>query len=323
MCDIFSINNPKEFENTCLDTFRYQYEHIVIYREFVDLIGVDSKEIQHINQIPFLPISFFKTHRIISDEKDAEIIFSSSGSSGMPASQHLVSDSDLYRKSFTRGFEYFYRSSANYCFLALLPSYLERQGSSLIFMMDYFIQQSRFAQSGFYLNELNELASVLKSNAKIKIPTILLGVSYALLDLAELYPMDLSQVIVMETGGMKGNRPEISKEKLHTILCNAFNLQVVHSEYGMTELLSQAYSKGNGRFFAPPWMKVRIRDLYDPLAYFDSGKTGGMNIIDLANQYSCSFIQTDDLGKLNEDGSFQVLGRLEASGLRGCNLLVQ
>jgi len=321
--DIFNINNYQEFEDTSIETFRFQYEHTTIYREYVDLIGVDLKEVRHLNQIPFLPISFFKTHRIICDEKEAEIVFRSSGTSGMSASRHPVTDTDLYQKSFTRGFELFYKSPVNYCFLALLPSYLERQGSSLIFMMDDFIQKSKFSQSGFYLNELDELAAVLIANTKAEIPTILLGVSYALLDLAELHPIDLSQVIVMETGGMKGNRPEISKEKLHTILCNAFNLQEVHSEYGMTELLSQAYSKGNGRFLTPPWMRVRIRDPYNPLAYFGSGKAGGINIIDLANQYSCSFIQTDDLGKLNEDGSFQVLGRLETSDIRGCNLLVQ
>ncbi|MCK5820281.1 MAG: acyltransferase [Bacteroidales bacterium] len=322
-CKALSISNSNEFENACIETFRFQYKHTAIYREYVDLLGVNIKGVKHFNQIPFLPISFFKTQQVINDEKDAEIVFHSSGTTGMSASRHLVADIELYRRSFTRGFEFFYGSPGDYCFLALLPSYLERQGSSLIFMMDDLIKMSGFSQSGFYLNNLKELSSVLVANTKSSIPTILLGVSYALLDLAELHPMDLSGVIVMETGGMKGKRPEISKDKLHTILCNAFNLREVHSEYGMTELLSQAYSQAHGRFLTPPWMKIRIRDPYDPLAYFGSGKAGGINIIDLANKYSCSFIQTEDLGKLNEDGSFQVLGRLEASDIRGCNLLLQ
>lgn len=321
--DIFNINNPREFENISIETFRFQYKHVAIYREYVDLTGTDPDEVQHLSQIPFLPVSFFKTHRIIPDGKDADLTLTSSGTSGMSASQHLVCDSRLYRTSITKGFEHFYKSPLNYCFLALLPSSLERQGSSLVFMMDDFINQSKFPQSGFYLDDLDKLASVLKLNIQKKIPSILLGVSYALLDFAELFPMDLSRITVMETGGMKGKRPEISKEELHTILCNAFSLNVVHSEYGMTELLSQAYSKGNGKFFTPPWMEILIRDPYDPLSYFEAGKTGGINIIDLANQYSCSFIQTDDLGKLNIDGSFQVLGRFETSDIRGCNLLVQ
>jgi hypothetical protein len=216
-----------------------------------------------------------------------------------------------------------YGPPENYCFLALLPSYLQREGSSLIYMLEKFIEISSFRQSGFYLNEFHELSKVLGENQKKGIPTILLGVSYALLDLAEEYPQNLSSIIIMETGGMKGNRPEMLKTQMHQIIGSAFDVDKVHSEYGMTELLSQAYSKGNGQFNTPPWMKIQIRDIYDPLTTLPSGKTGGVNIIDLANIHSCSFIQTDDLGRINEDGSFEILGRLSASDVRGCNLLIQ
>lgn len=321
--EIFNISNHDEFDKACIETFRYQYNHSNVYRQYVDLMGVEPDQLTYIDQIPFLPISFFKTHKIISNKKEAEISFSSSGTSGMSYSHHLVADLNLYKESFTRGFEHFYGSPGKYCFLALLPSYLERSGSSLIFMMNDLINRSNYSESGFYLNELKELASLLKILMQKNISTILLGVSYALLDLAESYPMDLNPVIVMETGGMKGNRKEISKEQLHTKICNAFNLQSVHSEYGMTELLSQAYSNGQGKFKTPPWMRILIRDPYDPLSYLKNGKTGGINIIDLANKYSCAFIQTDDLGKQNSNNTFEVQGRLEASDLRGCNLLVQ
>lgn len=321
--DIFNISNPDEFHNACIETFLFQYEHSPVYRQYIDLMEVGPDQVNDINQIPFLPISFFKTHQIISRNKDAQITFSSSGTSGMSFSRHFVADKSLYLKSFNKGFEHFYGSPEDYCFLALLPSYFERSGSSLIYMMDDLINRSRYSESGFYLNELKELSSALESLKKNKTPTILFGVSYALLDLAEAFPMDLSQIIVMETGGMKGNRPEISKGQLHKKLYNSFNIQEVHSEYGMTELLSQAYSSGNGKFKTPPWMRILIRDPYDPLSYMKNGKTGGINIIDLANKYSCAFIQTDDLGRKHPDNSFEIQGRYDSSDLRGCNLLVQ
>ncbi len=321
--DIFHICNPKSFENNCLETFRYQYDNTEVYGQYVDLIGVNPNAVQRIEQIPFLPISCFKTHKIISKPHEPQTIFSSSGTSGMTASRHFVADISLYKKSYIKGFKHFYGSPSDYCILALLPSYLEREGSSLIYMVDDLIKQSKYPQSGFYLDEFDQLASVLSAVNEQNIPCILLGVSYALLDLADLYPMDLCKTIIMETGGMKGNRPELSKNQLHQALCEAFNSNKIHSEYGMTELLSQAYSKGDGLFSCPPWMQVRIRDPYDPFSNLEPGRAGGINIIDLANQHACAFIQTDDLGELNQDGYFKVLGRMEASEIRGCNLLIQ
>jgi len=313
--NIFNINSLSDFDKALKRTFDYQYQNISIYQQYVDLIKQD--------EIPFLPISFFKTHQIIDDKQKPEITFSSSGTTGTSQSFHHVADLNVYQQSFMTSFEQFYGSPENYCILALLPSYLEREGSSLILMADELISKSLNQSSGFYLNEYQQLSQILRTNQSNKIPTILLGVSYALLDLAEQFPQDLSSVIIMETGGMKGNRPEILKSQLHQELCNAFRVNTIHSEYGMTELLSQAYSKGDGLFFTPPWMKIQIRDIYDPFREVETGKTGGINIIDLANYYSCSFIQTDDLGKINPDGSFEILGRLNASDIRGCNLLIQ
>lgn len=315
IANIFNINSQTDFDKACKRAFDYQYQNISIYQQYVDLIKQDG--------IPFLPISFFKTHKIIADNQTPEISFSSSGTSGMSQSIHPVADLKVYQHSFMTSFKQFYGSPENYSILALLPSYLEREGSSLILMADELISKSKNQSSGFYLDEYQLLSEVLRTNQSNKIPTILLGVSYALLDLAEQFPQNLSSVIIMETGGMKGNRPEILKSQLHQELCNAFHVNTIHSEYGMTELLSQAYSKGNGKFFTPPWMKIQIRDIYDPFREVETGKTGGINIIDLANYYSCSFIQTDDLGKINPDGSFEILGRLNASDIRGCNLLVQ
>jgi phenylacetate-coenzyme A ligase PaaK-like adenylate-forming protein len=312
---IFNIRDSSDFEQECKRIFDYQYNNLELYHDYVDMLGI--------NEIPFLPISFFKSHSIISAGLNPQITFLSSGTTGDSQSRHMVADLSIYKTSFLKSFAQFYGSAKDYCFLALLPSYLEREGSSLIYMVQELITQSKYPTSGFYLDELLALSDILRQNHIQKIPTILFGVSYALLDLAEKYPQSLPNLIIMETGGMKGNRPEIPKKELHKIIQLAFNVNHVHSEYGMTELLSQAYSNGFGKFTSPPWMKVVIRDIYDPFRQLPPGKTGGINIIDLANIYSCSFIQTDDLGRINEDGTFEVLGRLNASDLRGCNLLIQ
>lgn len=321
--DVFTIDKPKDFARECVRTFRYQYENNPVYHEFVNLIGIQPEQVNHPDAIPFLPISFFKTHSVWCGTGNPEITFTSSGTSGMKVSQHPVASLALYEKSFYEGFKFFYGNPEKYCLLALLPSYLERQGSSLVYMANKLIQLSSYAQSGFYLHNLDQLSETLAKCQKDKTPTILLGVSYALLDLADQYPQDLSSIIIMETGGMKGNRPEIPKLEMHRILSQAFQVPTVHSEYGMTELLSQAYSTGQGSFNTPPWMQLRIRDPYNPLAQQTIGKPGGINIIDLANLHSCSFIQTDDLGKQTPNGSTQIMGRLKSSQIRGCNLLIQ
>ncbi len=317
---IYDIQNQSDFELLALDIFKYQYEYNLVYNQYCSFLNIDSSKVTSIKQIPFLPISIFKTHKVTTETYNPEAIFTSSGTSGMEQSQHLVKSLSLYRESFMKTFEKFYGSPTEYIILGLLPSYLERKGSSLIDMVNQLISSSKQKQSGFYLNNLDELATFLKSytgNKKI----LLIGVSYALLDLAENYDLDLSNYIVMETGGMKGKRSEMTKQQLHHTLNSAFNTRTIHSEYGMTELLSQAYAKSDGLFLCPPWMKVLIREYNDPFVFTEK-KTGGINIIDLANLSSCSFIATDDLGKINGD-YFEVLGRFDFSDLRGCNLLVQ
>ena len=311
------------FRELALSTYFDQYRCNEVYRKYVELLGIRVSDIQEISDIPFLPIKYFKTHKILCSEQKAQIIFKSSGTSGQEQSQHFVSDLDVYRESYIKGFEYFYGNSVNYRFLALLPDYLEREGSSLVFMMDDLIRRSQYADSDFYLRNLDALLDVLIRNEKDKIPTILFGVSYALLDLAEVITKPIRELIIMETGGMKGKRPEIPKPAFHQILKKAFGVKEIHSEYGMTELLSQAYSQGDGKFRTPPWMKVIIRDLYDPFRPMPAGRTGGINVIDLANKNSVSFIETQDLGRINSDGTFEVLGRINQSDIRGCNLLLQ
>ena len=319
---IFQIKNTLQFENLALKIFRFQSENIPVYSQYIKYLGIDTNNIKHINEIPFLPIDFFKTHKIISDNSKHEQIFTSSGTTGLTTSKHYISDISLYEKSFRKGFNFFYGDITDYCVLALLPSYLEREGSSLIYMAEDMIKQSKHPDSGFYLHNIDELAEKLISLSKSKQKTILLGVTYALLDLAEKYKFNLNNTIIMETGGMKGKRKEIIREKLHKILTTRLGVNSIHSEYGMTELLSQAYSKGNGIFLTPPWMKIFIRDTYDPLSLIETGKSGGINIIDLANINSCSFIETKDLGKIHKEGDFEVLGRFDNSDIRGCNLLV-
>lgn len=319
---VFSISNEDEFKNICLDVFHYQYENNPVYRAFTELQKINPHSVDSIDKIPFLPIGFFKTQRVSTSETE-EIIFTSSGTGQSGNSKHYVQDLNLYRKSFLKGFNHFFGDAKNYRFFALLPGYIERDGSSLIFMVKELMDQSADPANGFYLDNVETLLLHLKEAQQSRTPFILLGVSFALLDLAEKYSCNLSGGIIMETGGMKGRRKELVREELHHILKKSFSTSSIYSEYGMTELLSQGYSKRDGLFFCPPWMRILIRDTNDPLSYLPSGKTGGINVIDLANIYSCSFIATQDLGKLHADGSFEVLGRFDNSDIRGCNLMIE
>ena len=319
--EIFDIKNDSDFEELALSIFDYQMESNSIYAPYAALI-LKGKAPNNIFEIPFLPISFFKTEQIICQGRAVEEVFLSSGTSG-DQSKHLVSDISLYRESYLKAFELFYGDITQYCILSLLPNYREREGSSLIYMVDDLISKSKHEQSGFYLNDYESLSKRLQKLEKEGQKTILFGVSYALLDLAEQFPQKLEHTIIIETGGTKGKRKEMLKEELHQNLKAAFSLEVIHSEYGMSELLSQSYSNGEGIFKSPPWKKVLIRDTNDPLSIIGDNKTGGINIIDLANIYSCPFIATQDLGKTFDDGTFTVLGRFDNSDLRGCNLLLQ
>ncbi|MGB0805944.1 MAG: acyl transferase [Salibacteraceae bacterium] len=320
--EALNIQTSVAFEKQALNTFLYQYNSVPIYREFVDLLGVDPKSVKNLEDIPFLPISLFKSHQIISNNLSPDIVFKSSGTTGMERSQHLVHSLEVYVKSFQEGFKHFYGDVTNYTILALLPSYLEQGESSLVCMVDRLIKDSHNPDSGFYLNNYSELIEKLTNLDETGKKTILLGVSYALLDLIEIQKFNLNHTIIMETGGMKGRRKEMVKEELHQVLMNGFGVSEIHSEYGMTELLSQGYSKGNGIFETPPWMKIVIRDATDPLTLLGSNQTGGINVIDLSNFYSCSFIATQDLGKTLTDTSFSVLGRFDHTDVRGCNLLL-
>ncbi|MCF6308842.1 MAG: acyl transferase [Flavobacteriaceae bacterium] len=319
--NIFTITSSEKFETIAVEVFQYQYKNVKVYREFCDLLNVIPSEIKRIEDIPFLPIQFFKSHQILAKNLSSEIIFTSSGTTGSITSKHYVSDLQLYKKSFTEAFKIQFENIEDYTILALLPSYLEREGSSLVYMVDELIKQSKNPNSGFYLNNTSALIEKLDFLEKTNQKTILLGVSYALLDLIEVKRFRLKNTIIMETGGMKGRRKEMIKEELHTILKQGFGVSKIYSEYGMTELLSQAYSKGNGIFTCPPWMKILTRDTEDSLSIIKN-KTGGINVIDLANIYSCSFIATQDLGKVYTNGSFEVIGRFDDSDIRGCNLMV-
>ncbi len=314
-----------DFGVLVLNVFRFQYEHNKIYRDYVDAIGIDPETVKSVYDIPFLPIGFFKTHRVVTTDFEPQMIFESSGTTGNIPSRHLVRSLDLYQKSFTKGFERFYGSPRDYCIIGLLPSYLERQHSSLVWMVDHLIEESGHEKSGFYLNEFEKLAGTLQRLEAEGQKTLLIGVTFALLDFAEAFPMPLRHTVVMETGGMKGRREEIIREEVHERLKVAFGLDAVHSEYGMSELLSQAYSPGGGIFRTPPWMRVLVRDESDPLGLIrvppGSSARGALNIIDLANIWSCSFLATEDLGIVYGDGSFRVQGRLDASEWRGCSML--
>ena len=320
--DIFTITSNKEFEKIALKIFRFQYENNLVYKTFCDYLKVEKTSVKKLNQIPFLPIQFFKNYNIVSTTNQVQEVFTSSGTTGIVTSKHLVTNISIYEKSYRNAFKSFYGNIQDYVVLALLPSYLEREGSSLIYMVKDLISLSNNSDSGFYLHNYDELILKLKALDSSGKNVLLIGVTYALLDLIEKEHFKLKNTIIMETGGMKGKRKELIREELHGILCNGFGVSSIHSEYGMTELLSQAYSLGEGIFECPSWMQVYIRDTEDALNYIQYGKTGGINIIDLANINSCSFIATQDLGKKISNNSFEVLGRFDNSDIRGCNLMV-
>ena len=320
--DIFNIQNLQDFERKALEVFQFQAENNPVYRDFIQHLRIHPEKVKQVPEIPFLPISFFKSHEILTAGQKTAITFTSSGTTGSLTSRHPVADVSVYEQSYRQGFETFYGPVSEYALLALLPNYSEREGSSLIYMVDDLIQQAQTG-SGYYLYNHQELAGKLEELKQTGKKTILIGVTYALLDFIEDHQVQYPELIVMETGGMKGKRREMIREELHERLCKGFGVAAIHSEYGMTELLSQAYSKGKGIFECPPWMQVHIRDTNDPFQLFEAGMTGGINVIDLANIHSCAFIATQDLGRKNPDGSFEVLGRFDHSDIRGCNLMVQ
>jgi len=321
--DIFTVTESN-FEAFALSIFQYQYEHNLVYQHYCQILNTDIQKINCINKIPFLPISFFKTHQIVSKACTPEAVFESSGTSKTINSRHFVKDLTLYQKSFITAFNLFYGNPKDWCILALLPSYMERTNSSLVVMANQLIKESNHLKSGFYLQNIAELKDTLLALEQQQQNTLLIGVAYALLDFAEQYPMPLAHTTIMETGGMKGRRKEMPRDQVHHILKTAFQVQAIHSEYGMTELLSQAYSYGNGIFNTPPWMKILVREEDDPFAIHIAGSEinrGAINIIDLANLHSCSFIATEDAGKLNAGGSFEISGRLDNTAIRGCSLM--
>lgn len=319
---VFNIQSINEFKQLALEIFQFQAENNEVYKTFLSHLKIDISSVNSISNIPFLPIQFFKSHQIVASQKPVQQTFLSSGTTGMQQSKHMVTDLAIYEESFRKGFEYFYGDIQDYTVLALLPSYLERDGSSLIYMVEDLIQQSKKPKSGFYLNNLDELSKTLADLDKKGEKVLLIGVSFALLDLIEAYQFQLKNTVIMETGGMKGRRKELIREELHQILSEGFGVDKIHSEYGMTELLSQGYSKGDGIFECPPWMKILTRDTEDALTILPEGKSGGINVIDLANINSCSFIATQDLGKTYANKTFEVLGRFDNSDIRGCNLLL-
>lgn len=319
---IFDINSEEEFEELAIEIFQYQYVNNKVYRRFCNLLGVSKTSVKHCAEIPFLPIDFFKKEKVLSTTTEIQKLFTSSGTTGNTTSKHYITDLKIYEKSFRKAFTHFFGDINNYCVLALLPSYLEREGSSLIYMTADLIEKSNHPSSNFYLHNTDELINTLEKLEKEKQPTLLLGVTYALLDVIEKQNFKLKYTTVMETGGMKGQRKEIIREELHKLLSKGFGIKNICSEYGMTELLSQAYSKGNGIFECPPWMKVMIRDTENPLRILPNRSSGGVNVIDLANIESCSFIATQDLGKKISNQQFEILGRFDHSDIRGCNLMV-
>ena len=319
---VFLMNSEQDFNEMALKIFRYQSENCAVYSKFIDGLKINKESIQVVEQIPFMPVEFFKSHPVVCSDKAADVVFTSSGTTGLITSRHYVTDINWYTESFRYAFTLFYGDIKKYTVLALLPSYLERAGSSLIFMADDLIKQSDNLNSGFYLYNHAELYAMLNKLQNEQKPTLLIGVTFALLDFVEQYKINFPELIVMETGGMKGRRKEMIREELHQILCEGFDVSFIHSEYGMTELLSQAYSKGSGIFDCPPWMRIIARDTNDPLTILDNERPGGINIIDLANYNSCSFIATQDLGKVYPNNSFEILGRFDNSDIRGCNLLI-
>lgn len=319
---IFSIASEEKFQALAIEVFKFQFENNPVYRSFCDLLYKHPSDVKSIEDIPFLPIQFFKTHQVLSSKAPIEDTFSSSGTTGAVTSKHDVTDLSIYEQSFRQGFHQFYGNIKDYVILALLPNYLERQGSSLIYMVNDMIAQSNHPESGFYLNNINDLKEQLITLDSEGKKVLLIGVSFALLNLVEQHQFKLKNTIIMETGGMKGRRKELVREELHKLLISGFGVSQIHSEYGMTELLSQAYSQGNGRFKCPNWMRVLTRDPEDALTLQTVEKTGGINVIDLANINSCAFIATQDLGRVYEDDSFEIIGRFDSSDIRGCNLMV-
>ena len=320
--NIFNIQNQEDFEQVALTVFKHQFKNNKVYRSFCDLLYIHPSSVTKVEEIPFLPIQFFKSREILSSTEEVQEIFSSSGTTGSITSKHFVTDINLYKESYRKGFAHFYGNIEDFVVLALLPNYLERKGSSLVFMVDDLILKSKNPESGFYLNNIDELAKKLTDLDKKGQKVLLIGDSFALLDLIETAQFNLKNTIIMETGGMKGRRKELVREELHQILQDGFGVYEIHSEYGMTELLSQGYSNGNGIFDTPPWMKILTRETEDALTIQQVGKTGGINVIDLANYNSCSFIATQDLGKVHENGTFEIIGRFDDSDIRGCNLMV-
>ena len=321
---IFTLSNQADFNFLALDTFKFQAETNQVYKQYIQHLKIDPLSVKKLIEIPFLPIQFFKSHKVLSGQVSDHSVaktFLSSGTSKTSQSKHYVTDISLYEESYQKGFSHFYGNVENYVILALLPSYIDREGSSLIYMVADLIQKSNQIESGFYLQDLDKLKDTLLDLESRSKKVLLIGVSFALLDLVEKYQFSLKHTIIMETGGMKGRREEIIREDLHTRLKIGFGVSEIHSEYGMTELLSQSYSKSKGLFETPPWMRILIRDTDDPLCLLSNGKTGAINVVDLANRNSCSFIATQDLGRIQQDGSFEILGRFDHSDIRGCNLL--
>ncbi len=318
---IFAIKSSKEFESYALKVFAYQSEQVAVYKKYISLLDIDVSQITTLQQIPFLPINLFKTHKIIADGHSSAIVFSSSSTSGIGQSKHYVSEVELYIKSFVEGFKEQFGAIEQYIIVGLLPSYIERGGSSLIFMVEHLIKLSGHSKSGFYLYNFEELKTLLEETSENKMPVIMFGVTYALLDFAENFSFPLNQVHIIETGGMKGRRAEITKEELHECLKKSFSLQKIGGEYGMTELLSQAYSTQDGIYTTPPWMQIVITDINDPFKVLPNNQWGRINVIDLANIYSCSFIATEDIGQKINDKEFKIAGRIDNSDARGCSLL--
>jgi len=318
--NIFSLS-AGNFKNAALELFHLHANENPVYKNYIKLLNIQVDKVRSITEIPFLPIDLFKKHIILTDDTKYHTVFESSGTTGVQPSRHYVADIKLYEESILAGFNHFYGNPEEYVFFALLPSYLERTHSSLVYMANYLMKESKTDVGGFYMYNHAELAENLAKAKKGNRKIFLIGVSFALLDFAEAYHIDLQGAVIMETGGMKGRREEIIREELHDVLIKAFNVPGIHSEYSMTELLSQAYSSKSGLFKCPPWMQVLIREPNDPFTYCPQGQAGGINIIDLTNIYSCPFIATQDLGRLTEDGFFEVLGRFDNSEIRGCSLL--
>lgn len=318
----FQLSSDQEFNEQALQLFRHQAVHCAVYAEYLRLLNCDVSMIQTVDEIPCLPIEAFKRHQVMTGNFEAEVVFTSSGTSGEATSKHFVKELNWYESAFITGFEAFYGAPEEWVVLALLPAYLERKGSSLVYMAQRLIELSKNELSGFYLSDFEKLENTLLKTAGSGQKVLLLGVTFGLLDFSDFTGKKFSHAVVMETGGMKGRRKEMVRAEVHALLKQTFDVEMIHSEYGMTELMSQAYSRGEGVFEAPPWMKILIREVDDPLSYAKQGKTGGVNIIDLANRHSCAFLATSDLGRLHDDNKFEIVGRFDHSEVRGCNLMV-